>query len=38
MALSETWEILPEHYITSSERGLGRLELLQLIDEISESN
>jgi GTP-binding protein len=37
MALSETWEILPEHYITSSERGLGRLELLQLIDEISES-
>jgi len=38
MALSETWEILPEHYITSSERGLGRLELLQLIDEISESS
>jgi GTP-binding protein len=38
MALAERWEILPEHYISSAEKGLGRLELLQLIDEINMSN
>ncbi|AWV99780.1 ribosome biogenesis GTP-binding protein YihA/YsxC [Arcticibacterium luteifluviistationis] len=38
MALLERWEILPEHYVTSSEKGLGRLEILQLIDEINASN
>jgi GTP-binding protein len=35
MALAETWSVLPEHYVTSSEKGLGRLELLQLIDEVN---
>ncbi|MGR3811154.1 ribosome biogenesis GTP-binding protein YihA/YsxC [Jiulongibacter sp. NS-SX5] len=38
MALAERWAILPEHYITSSEKGMGRLEVLQLIDEINASN
>jgi GTP-binding protein len=38
MALAERWEILPEHYITSAEKSLGRIELLQLIDEINASN
>jgi GTP-binding protein len=38
MALAERWEILPEHYISSAEKGLGRIELLQLIDEINQSN
>jgi GTP-binding protein len=38
MALAERWEILPEHYISSAEKGLGRLELLQVIDEINMSN
>lgn len=38
MALLDRWEILPEHYITSSEKGMGRLEILQLIDEINASN
>ncbi len=34
MTLAETWQILPEHFITSSERNVGRVEVLQLIDEI----
>jgi len=38
MALADRWEILPEHYITSAEKSLGRIELLQLIDEINSSN
>ncbi|WP_304231749.1 ribosome biogenesis GTP-binding protein YihA/YsxC [Jiulongibacter sediminis] len=38
MALAERWAILPEHYVTSSEKGLGRLEVLQLIDEINASH
>ncbi|MCL4135616.1 UNVERIFIED_CONTAM: hypothetical protein GTU68_057931 [Idotea baltica] len=38
MALAERWSILPEHYITSSEKQLGRIEILQLIDEINTSN
>ncbi len=37
MALAETWGILPEHYVTSAERSLGRSEVLQLIDEIRQS-
>lgn len=38
MALVDRWAILPEHYISSSEKSLGRLEILQLIDEINMSN
>ena len=38
MALTERWAILPEHFITSSEKGSGRMEVLQLIDEINQSN
>lgn len=38
MALAERWAILPEHYVTSSEKGLGRVEVLQLIDEINASH
>ncbi|KPM48320.1 ribosome biogenesis GTP-binding protein YihA/YsxC [Jiulongibacter sediminis] len=38
MALAERWAILPEHYVTSSEKGLGRLEVLQLVDEINASH
>jgi GTP-binding protein len=37
MTLTETWGILPEHYITSSEKGMGRMELLQLIDEVNQT-
>ena len=35
MALAQTWSVLPEHYITSSEKTLGRGELIQLIDEVN---
>lgn len=35
MALTERWEILPEHFITSAERRMGRIEVLGLIDEIN---
>ncbi|UBM57383.1 ribosome biogenesis GTP-binding protein YihA/YsxC [Marinilongibacter aquaticus] len=38
MALTERWEILPEHFITSSEKGVGRLEMLNLIEEIISLN
>ena len=35
--LSEQWEELPPHFVTSSEKGLGRAELLGYIDEINGS-
>lgn len=35
--LSETWEELPPHFITSSEKGTGRDELLAYIEEINAS-
>lgn len=33
--LAETWEELPPHFITSSEKGLGRNELLSYIESIN---
>ncbi len=35
--LEEQWEELPPHFITSSEKGLGRNELLAYIEEINAS-
>lgn len=35
--LKDRWETLPPHYITSSEKKLGREELLAYIDEINKS-
>ncbi len=35
--LREQWEELPPHFVTSSEKGLGRAELLGYIDEINGS-
>ncbi len=35
--LSQEWEELPPHFITSSERGTGRDELLSYIEEINKS-
>lgn len=35
--LSEQWEELPPYFITSSETGLGRKELLDYIEEINKS-
>ena len=35
--LSEQWEELPPHFITSSEKGLGRDELLSYIEQINGS-
>ncbi len=35
--LQESWEELPPHFITSSEKGTGRDELLSYIDEINKS-
>ncbi|SOE21202.1 GTP-binding protein [Spirosomataceae bacterium TFI 002] len=35
MALAERWEILPEHFVTSAERKIGREEVLGLIDEMN---
>jgi GTP-binding protein len=35
MALAERWEILPEHFVTSAERKIGREEVLGLIDELN---
>lgn len=35
--LEEQWEELPPHFITSSEKGLGRNELLVYIEEINAS-
>lgn len=35
--LKETWEELPPHFITSSEKGLGRNELLAYIEEVNVS-
>lgn len=35
--LSETWEELPPHFVTSSEKGTGRDELLAYIEEINAS-
>lgn len=34
--LSETWEELPPHFVTSSEKGKGRQELLDYIGSINE--
>lgn len=33
-ALTENWEIIPEYFVTSSEKSNGKLELLAVIDEI----
>ncbi len=33
--LQEEWEELPMHFVTSSEKGMGRTELLDYIDEIN---
>lgn len=35
--LQETWEELPPHFITSSEKGLGRDDLLDYIEQINKS-
>ena len=35
--LSEQWEELPPHFVTSSEKGLGRGEVLGYIEEINKS-
>lgn len=35
MAMAETWQILPEYFVTSSEKNKGRDELLGLISEIN---
>ena len=35
--LSEQWEELPPHFVTSSEKGLGRNEVLGYIEEINKS-
>ena len=35
--LSEQWEELPPHFVTSSEKGLGRDELLGYIEQINGS-
>ena len=35
--LREQWEELPPHFVTSSEKGIGRAELLGYIDEINSS-
>lgn len=35
MQLTQRWEILPEHFVTSAERKLGREEVLGLIDEMN---
>lgn len=32
-ALRETWQFLPQHFVSSSEKGTGRAELLQFIQE-----
>ncbi|NBA86730.1 YihA family ribosome biogenesis GTP-binding protein [Emticicia sp. CRIBPO] len=33
-AMTENWEIIPEYFVTSSEKSNGKHELLSLIDEI----
>jgi len=35
MAMAQTWQILPEYFVTSSEKNKGRDELLGLISEIN---
>jgi GTP-binding protein len=35
MELAKRWEVLPEHFVTSSERRMGREEVLGLIDEMN---
>ena len=35
--LSEQWEELPPHFVTSSEKGLGRNEVLEYIEQINKS-
>lgn len=35
--LSEQWEELPPYFVTSSEKGMGRFELLDYIGQINES-
>ena len=35
--LSEQWEELPPHFVTSSEKGLGRNEVLGYIEQINQS-
>lgn len=37
MELSKTWAILPEHYVSSSEKRQGKEEILQMLEEILES-
>lgn len=34
----KTWEMLPEYFISSSETGLGKEEILEYIDEINQAN
>ena len=35
--LSEQWEELPPHFVTSSEKGIGRSEVLNYIEQINKS-
>lgn len=35
MTLAQRWEIIPEHFVTSAERKIGRDGVLQLIDEMN---
>ncbi|MBR1995093.1 MAG: YihA family ribosome biogenesis GTP-binding protein, partial [Alistipes sp.] len=35
--LSEQWEELPPHFVSSSERGIGRDEILKFIEKCLES-
>ena len=35
--LLETWEVLPQHFITSSSKRIGQKELLDYIDQINQS-
>lgn len=36
-ALLQTWESTPQHFITSSETGMGRDEVLNFIDQVNEN-
>lgn len=35
--LLETWEITPDYFVTSSETGEGKIEILSFIDEVNKS-
>lgn len=35
MEMAKKWEVLPEHFISSAERKIGRTEVLALIDELN---